>query len=56
MYYYALVNKNGNFLITGRKLPIYWNRKIAIKEGIKFKAYSIRKIDIAELKTILKQI
>ena len=53
-YYYALVNKNGNFLTTDGKLPIYWNKEIAIKEGIKFGAYSIKKININELKTILR--
>ena len=53
-YYYALVNKNGNLVTTDHKLPIYWNKEVAIKEGINFGVYSIRKINITELKTILK--
>ncbi len=51
-YYYVLVNKNGNFITTDHKLPIYWNKEVAISEGVEFEAYSIKKIRISELKKI----
>lgn len=55
-YYYALVNENGNLITTDSKLPIYWNKEVAIKAGINFKAYSIKKINIADLKLITRQL
>jgi hypothetical protein len=33
-YYYAIVNKNGNLVILESNLPIYWNKKVAIRERI----------------------
>ena len=41
--YYMLVNKNGNPITTDSKLPIFWLKKIARKEAVKFKA-DIKKI------------
>lgn len=41
--YYMLVNKNGNPITTDSKLPIFWLKKIAKKEAVKFKA-DIKKI------------
>ena len=34
--YYAIVNGNGNLITTDCKLPIYWNKEIAIMEKQKF--------------------
>lgn len=41
--YYMLVNKNGNPITTDSKLPIFWLKKIAKKEAVKFNA-DIKKI------------
>lgn len=41
--YYMLVNKNGNPITTDSKLPIFWLKKIARKEAVKFNT-DIKKI------------
>lgn len=51
VYYYILVTKNGNPVVTDYKLPIYWNKQVAITERIKLCSDSvqIKKIRISDL-------
>jgi hypothetical protein len=55
-YYYAIVNKNGNLVILEGNLPIYWNKKVAIRERIERCGDSDRivKIKITDLTRLLK--
>lgn len=54
--YYAIVNKNGNLVTTDYKLPIYWNKQVAIQERIKRCGESdrIKKIKIDDIKKLIK--
>lgn len=49
--YYILLNKNGNMITTDHKLPIYWNKSVALKDKEKFGADKIISIRIDYLKT-----
>ena len=51
-YYYILVTKNGNPATHDYKLPIYWNKNVAIEDGIKF-GNAVRRIRINELQKII---
>lgn len=33
---YMIINKNGNPIVINEKMPIYWIRRVAKKEAIKF--------------------
>ena len=54
-YYYAIVNKNGNLVITDHKLPIYWNKNVVIRDRIELCGDSdkIVKIKIEDINKIL---
>lgn len=36
-YYYAVVNRNGQLILDCGRLPIFWNKKVAIVHAGKFK-------------------
>lgn len=54
-YFYILLNKNGNMIHTDEKLPIYWNKQVAIKQKELFNAYEIRKLSIADILELIKK-
>lgn len=54
-YFYILLNKNGNMIHTDEKLPIYWNKQVAIKQQKLFNAYEIRKLSITELLKLIEK-
>ncbi|MBK7362882.1 MAG: hypothetical protein IPJ01_11340 [Micavibrio sp.] len=51
--YYILLNKNGNMITIDHKLPIYWNKSVALKDKEKFGADKIISIRIDYLKNLL---
>ena len=55
--YYAIVNKNGNFITVDGRLPIFWNKEPAIRFQNRFFGYpkegKVVPIKINELKKIL---
>lgn len=52
---FILVNKNGNMITTDHKLPIYWNKKVALTEKERFKAHDVISIDISSIKNLFKK-
>ena len=53
IYYYVLLNRNGNLITTGSHLPIYLNKEVAEKLKISFRAYEIKRINIEEFRTFI---
>lgn len=54
-YFYILLNKNGNMIHTDEKLPIYWNKQVAINQQKLFDAYEIRKLSISDILELIKK-
>jgi len=52
---FIIVNKNGNMITTDHKLPIYWNKSVALKDKEKFGADKVISVRIDYLKNLLKQ-
>ena len=52
---FILVNKNGNMITTDHKLPIYWNKSVALNDKEKFGADKLISVRIDYLKNLLKQ-
>ncbi len=51
--HYVLLNKNGNMITTDHKLPIYWNKEVALKDKEIFGADKMVSIKMDGLKNLL---
>lgn len=53
--YFIVVHKvSGEILLDGGRLPIFWMRKVAKQVADNFPGYTVKPVDIKELKSLIK--